>query len=236
VKTRPRQALTDFSSNVHSQFGEDGVIERAFVVIGETTRVCCEFGAWDGLHFSNTRALVERGWHGVFVEADPQRFEELRSLYPPESGHVTIRAVVDDRDATIGRLLAKAGVHDELDFLSIDIDGEDYYVLRSLDLRPRLLCIEAIATNPPDSRDEAPRALAARGVGQPLQLFVEAAEQKGYRLIGYTGNAFFVREDVGYDADLPTLTAVDAWDSFVERLPANDRSWLYKMNLGLESP
>src|ERR1700675_5033925 len=110
------QALIDYRSNIHSQFGEDGVIERVFAVVGETTRTCCEFGAWDGIHFSNTRALVERGWRGVFVEADPERFEELRDLYPTGCGHVTIQAAVDDQDATIGRLLADAAFGDELDF------------------------------------------------------------------------------------------------------------------------
>lgn len=46
-------------SNIYSQNGEDGVIAAIFESIGAETEWCCEFGAWDRLHFSNTRRVVE---------------------------------------------------------------------------------------------------------------------------------------------------------------------------------
>jgi hypothetical protein len=38
----------------------DGIIEHIFSVVGDGPGLCSEFGAWDGIHFSNSRALVER--------------------------------------------------------------------------------------------------------------------------------------------------------------------------------
>jgi hypothetical protein len=229
-------ALNEYEANVYSQFGEDGVIERIFRLIGEGTRVCCEFGAWDGVHLSNTRALIDRGWRGIFIEADRDRFADLKRRYPDSSRHLAINAAVDDREMTIGRLLAQHRVDADVDFLSIDIDGEDYYILRSLDVRPRLICIEVVAANDPASLAETPREIARNGVGQPLALFTQAAEEHGYRLICFTSNAFYLRTDVGRERDLPTLTPVEAWNRYLERRPPEDRFWLYRMNLGLESP
>nr|VFK13689.1 MAG: hypothetical protein BECKLPF1236A_GA0070988_100933 [Candidatus Kentron sp. LPFa]VFK29801.1 MAG: hypothetical protein BECKLPF1236C_GA0070990_100959 [Candidatus Kentron sp. LPFa] len=47
--------LLDFSHNVTSQTGEDGVIEKIFEIIEPTNRWCIEFGAWDGKKFRNTQ-------------------------------------------------------------------------------------------------------------------------------------------------------------------------------------
>ena len=117
------QRLLDYRRDVHSQYGEDGIVERVFDVVGETTRVCCEFGAWDGLHLSNTRNLIQQGWRGVFIEPDAGRFADLVRTYEPGSGHVTINASVDDGESTLGRLLDAHGVTEELDFLTIESTG-----------------------------------------------------------------------------------------------------------------
>ena len=229
-------ALLDYARNVHSQLGEDGIIERVFDVVGETSRWCCEFGAWDGVYLSNTRALIERGWHGVLIEPDADRFAHLQQEYPPGSAHVTIKACVNDADSTLDALLAAHGVDEELDFLSIDVDGLDYEIFRSLAVRPRLICVEVNGACDPSSHTQLPREVAARGVGQPLPLFVDAADELGYRLIAYTGNAFFLRRDIGHEDELPTLDPVDAWEDLVSQLSLELRFWLYKMNLALESP
>ena len=229
-------ALLDYARNVHSQLGEDGIVERVVDVIGETSRWCCEFGAWDGVYLSNTRALIERGRRGVLIEADPERFDRLREKYPPGSGHITINAYVDDGESSLDALSETHGVEEELDFLSIDIDGLDYEIFTSLAVRPGLICVEVNGACDPESRTQLPHEVAARGVGQPLTLFVEAADVLGYRLIAYTGNAFFQRDDVGHEEELPTLEPLDAWEDLGSNLSPELRFWLYKMNLAFESP
>ncbi|HEY2374040.1 MAG TPA: hypothetical protein VGH82_16085 [Gaiellaceae bacterium] len=224
-------ALLDYAENHYSQFGEDGVLRRVFDVIGAGGRTCCEFGAWDGVHFSNTRALIEDGWRGVLIEADPDRYAELEAANP--SPHVTVHAAVDDRDNTLVTLLEQHGVDTALDFVSIDIDGEDLYVLRSLGVRPRVICIEAMTAHDP-AAPEVARELAATGVGQPLGVIAEAGRALGYRLVCFTGNAFLLRTDI--QAEFPTLSPEDAWEQNIRRVGWDDRRWLYRMNLGIESP
>ena len=73
--------LYDFARNVHSQRGEDGIIEKIFDTIKPQNKWFVEFGAWDGIHLSNTRLLAEKGWSGVFIEASEKRFNELKNNY-----------------------------------------------------------------------------------------------------------------------------------------------------------
>ena len=69
--------LSDFGHNVHSQFGEDGIIEKVFQILGTTSKRCIEFGAWDGFHLSNTANLWTKGWAGVLIEANSAKYREL---------------------------------------------------------------------------------------------------------------------------------------------------------------
>lgn len=63
--------LLNFASNVTSQFGEDGIIQRIFEIIPPSHKYCVEFGAWDGKYFSNCyNLIVNKGWSGAFIEAN----------------------------------------------------------------------------------------------------------------------------------------------------------------------
>ena len=70
-------------ANVNSQSGEDGVIAEIFRLIGTTNKWCVEFGAWDGVHLSNTRRLVlDEGWSAVMIEAENHRCAKIKENYP----------------------------------------------------------------------------------------------------------------------------------------------------------
>ncbi len=72
--------LLIYASNVESQNGEDGIIAHIFSVLPKAEkRYCVEFGAWDGRYLSNCFNLVRnQGWNGLFIEANEQKFEQLR--------------------------------------------------------------------------------------------------------------------------------------------------------------
>ena len=229
-------SLLDYARDDYSQNGEDGIIERIFSVVSDRPGLCCEFGAWDGIVLSNTRALVERGWRGVMIEADPSKFAELERNYADNPGVVCLQTMVDDSPNRLDGILDRAGISDRLDFLSIDIDGLDYYVFRSLDIRPVCVCVEAGGLHPPAEEDVVPRDVAAQNVGQPLGAFVRMAEGLGYRLIAHTGNAFFLHEDAGAEDEFPTVEPVRAYEEFLARLSREQREFLYRANLGFEQP
>ena len=226
--------LIDHARNEHSQNGEDGIIQRVFEVIGTRSRECCEFGAWDGVRFSNTRSLLLSGWMGCLIECDPARFRALSTTY---AWSPAVKCVCSKVESSSGLsiILREAGLGVDLDLLSIDIDGPDYTIFEALQERPRVVVVEVNAGLSPEA-DLLPGHVAAHNIGQPLCCFQKAAHRLGYRLVCYTGNAFFIREDCGHDVELPTLTPVEAYRQFLSRLPLSGRRWLHLVNLGLVAP
>jgi hypothetical protein len=229
-------SLLDYATDEYSQNGDDGIIERIFSVISDAPGLCCEFGAWDGIHFSNTRALILRGWRAVMIEADPEKFRQLEANYRENDRVVCVRRMVGEGPNSLDAILADNRVGDRLDFLSIDVDGLDYFILESLEVRPVCIAVEVNAGHAPESRELIPREIAAQNVGQPLGAFVELAGDRDYRLIAYNGNAYFLHEEAGGRTELPTVDPVVAYEDFLKRAEADARRWLFRVNLGLAPP
>ena len=66
-----------YKKNVYSQNGEDGVLAELLKRLGINNGWVCEFGAWDGVHLSNTFNLIEQGFRGVLIEGDKNKYQEL---------------------------------------------------------------------------------------------------------------------------------------------------------------
>ena len=148
--------------NTYSQFGEDAIIEAIFERIGVANKWCCEIGAADGLFFSNTRKLIEQNWQAVLVEADGKQFDRLRNLYDPDGGAVETRLLhaegfryttpqfalwrckaTSEGETSLDEILKASYAPTDIDLLSIDIDGQDYYLVNSLQrYKPRVLVVE----------------------------------------------------------------------------------------------
>jgi len=130
--------------NTFTQCGEDGLIQAIFERIGETNRYCCEFGAADGLWFSNSRRLIEQGWSGLLIEADSEPYQKLEARYANNPNITTVQAFVEPHgENSIDNLLERAGAPYDLDLLSIDIDGQDYYIFNGLwKYQPRVVICE----------------------------------------------------------------------------------------------
>src|SRR5262249_27046775 len=93
LQGRSRWLLTH-ASNVTSQCGEDGIISAALDILPDRTGWCIEFGAWDGNKYSNTYNLIAtRGYRGVFIEADPNRFCDLQRNHDSNT-HILLNAFV----------------------------------------------------------------------------------------------------------------------------------------------
>lgn len=228
--------LLDFKTNVFSQNGEDGIIEELFRRIGIEAHTCCEFGAWDGIYLSNCRRLIDQGWRTLFIEAMPNKFEVLQRNFRDNPRVTCVNRLVDAGKDSLGSIVQETGFPSVMDFLSVDIDGLDYEIFRGLDLRPRVICIEVNAAHAPETAEELPRAVAANSVGQPMKVFMRTAREKGYSLVAYTGNAFFVRDDVVREKGLAVLTAAAAYDDYLRHLDAPTKEWLYLVTRGLIRP
>lgn len=188
-----------------SQGGEDGIIHEICRQLGLEDGWFVEFGAWDGVRFSNTYALAQRGWRGVSIEGDPQRAEELAQNMRAYSGvHALCRYISLDGDDRLDAILAGTPVPREFDLLSIDVDGNDYWLWKSVtEYRPKIVVIEYNANFKPDESRTIPYDAGHRWdgtmfYGASAAALNRLAGEKGYMLVAYTRNLnlFFVRLDL----------------------------------------
>ena len=188
--------LLDFASNTYSQSGEDGIISKLLELLPERTNWCVEFGAWDGQHLSNTCNLIHNsGYSAVLIEADATRFQQLLRRYADNPRVVPLNRFVGFTPAdNLDVLLSEIAIPHDFDFLSVDIDGNDYHVWRAITkLRPKIVCIEYNPTIP-DPVDFVQPADPEISQGSSLLAITRLAREKGYELVCVTRlNAFYVQ-------------------------------------------
>jgi hypothetical protein len=199
----PAGALTGSELRCFSQHGEDGVLAEILIRIGIKRAYFVEFGIEHGREGNCVCLADVLGWQGLFIEPDQASYAELAAKYA--SGRVkTLNAAVTPQN--VERLFASAGVPAEPDVLSIDVDGQDYWIWEALEAhRPRVVVIEYNAVLPPGQQLVQPadndwRWQGTDYFGSSLDALCALAERKGYRLV-HTDlaaiNAFFVRTDLG---------------------------------------
>jgi hypothetical protein len=194
-------SLNRYAFSKYSQFGEEGIIAEILKRLHIENGFFVEFGASDGIYLSNTRFLWERGWSGVMIEADKQRFQQMLQNYRDVKNIIFLNEFVtwhddDPRGHTLDALKDTYFPSQEIDFLSIDIDGGDYYVLKGLKTRPKVICIENNLYWHPLLTKEIPEHIALQNLQQPLDCLVKLARQKGYEPVCLTINLFLVRKDL----------------------------------------
>lgn len=185
--------LLEYARNITSQFGEDGILAEIFRRIAPRSRICVEFGAWDGRYLSNTwHWWRQEGWRAVLIEGDAQRYRALQRAVRRHPQATALHAFVTPKgDGCLDSLLEKAGVGSDIDLLSVDIDGDEYYVLEGLKrVRPRVIVAEYNPTIPPElSLVQAPGGY----FGAAASALVELAARKSYRFVCCTqSNCIFV--------------------------------------------
>ena len=161
-------------------------------------RWCVEFGAWDGVYLSNTCNLVRNaGYRAVLIEASAEKFRDLCANFPGDDVVKLCRFVEFEGDNTLDALLASTPIPKDFDFLSIDIDGCDYFIFESLkDYRPKIVCIEFNPTIPNEADYVQPGDFSLKHGAGPKSL-VALADAKDYALVAATEcNLLFVRSEL----------------------------------------
>jgi hypothetical protein len=202
----PRR-LERFGRKVYSQNDEDGIVAEIFRRIGVQARTFVEFGVSDGRECNTLKLLLE-GWRGLWIESGREFGAAIRHAFPDQlaSGALELRESMVSAE-NIDQLIAtsRIGRGGELDLLSIDIDGNDYYVFQAIrSVRARVVVIEYNAKFAPPMdlviRYDPRHAWDGTDfMGASLQALTNLAARLGYRLVGtnITGaNAFFVRDDL----------------------------------------
>lgn len=185
-----------------SQNEEDGLLLALFKRVGATDRRFVEIGC--GMNGGNSGFLAQEcGWSGLMVDAKSASIEKVTVRF---KGHPVTAIKQRVSREGVNALLEKYGFTGELDLLSIDIDGMDYWVWEAVNVcAPRVVVIEynwlfgaERAVTIPYSSEFDLGAIGNRGYrGASLAALAHLGRQKGYRLVATERvNAFFVRNDL----------------------------------------
>ena len=214
--------INEYELRVFSQWGEDGIIQYLVRNLDLPRKIFVEFGVED-YRESNTRfLLVNNNWSGLVLDGSAENVARIKK--DPIYWRYDVRAVEAfiTRD-NINELLRENGVTGDIGLLSIDIDGNDFWVWQAIDvINPAIVVIEynhrfgseAAVTIPYRAdfdRSKAPESPLYFGASLPALCWL--AERKGYAFVGCGSNginAFFVRRDKR-PAHLRELTASEGY-------------------------
>ena len=195
-----RLELSKYSRKITSQFGEDGIVEEMLRRIAATCATdgwCVECGASDGIYLSNTYHLISnKGYKGVLIEGDIKKYHSLCYNIPRTDVHKICRLVSFEISSTLDSILATTPIPYDFDFLSIDIDGCDYFIFESLEnYRPKIVCVE-YNYSIPNAVDFVQIKDIKIKQGASAKSLTTLAGEKGYSLAAVTtANLIFVRSD-----------------------------------------
>jgi len=216
-----RKHLAPYGRKVYSQSDEDGIISEIFKRIGVTNKVFVEFGVGNGLE-NNTLALLFQGWTGLWIEGSQKYARLIRSNYPKtiSSGKLALVNDFVTKD-NINALISSEISNEEIDLLSVDIDGNDFHVLDAIDcVDPRVIVMEYNGKFAPPIEfcmkyDESHTWNGDDCYGVSLKFLEVELHKKGYSLVGcnLTGtNSFFVRNNLAADKFLMPYTAENHYE------------------------
>jgi hypothetical protein len=220
VELAPPYDLLAQRFHYRSQNEEDGLLLALFKRIGTTDRRAVEIGC--GNNGGNSGFLVaECGWTGLMVDADRAKLALVRQRF---AGHAVTTAKARVTREAINSVLEHYGFTGELDLLSIDIDGMDYWLWEAITAcRPRVVAIEynwlfgaeRAVTIPYDASFIVGQKGTRAYRGASLPALVDLGRRKGYRLIATERvNGIFLRNDIA-----PEIPEVDAQRAY--RPPSN---------------
>ena len=210
-----KKSFVKFSDNLNdinkyefkktSQNNEDGIIEFIFNKIGVKKINFVEIGF--DFYQNNSLNFLSKANKGLFIDGSEDKVIKLKSimalLYPFKD--ITVLKKFIDKDNL--NLIIDGYFHndEEIDFFSIDVDGNDYYLLQNLKVRPKVICIEYNFWFGPDIKCSVPYdknftwEIGSTYYGASLNSLCEIAKKKGYYLIALEShcvNAFFIRSDL----------------------------------------
>jgi hypothetical protein len=172
----------------YSQYGESSILDSIFKKIGTVSNYGVEFGSSDGYWLSNLRYFLELGWKGLQMEGISRAGSDVKQEFITREN--------------INELFDKYAVPQIFDLLSIDIDGNDYWVWKEINRTPNVVIIEY---NSNFSHDEAvtleydPNHIFdnSYAYGASFKAMCDLARYKGYYLyheILHT-NLIFVKDE-----------------------------------------
>lgn len=209
----PALDFRDVGFRVFSQNDEDGILLYLFACLGTVNRQAVEICAGNGFENNTANLIVYDDWEALLVDGDPENIQQARHFYthlkdtfvePPRIERAWVTA------ENVDELITRCGFAGEIDLLSLDLDGVDYWIWRAINgISPRVVVLEYQSAWGPERAVSVPYSPTFQRpdgessyYGASLAAFVKLGREKGYRLVGgsrHGYNAFFLRDDIGAD-------------------------------------
>ena len=230
----PAANFKEAEFRVFSQWGEDGLLQHLLRHIPVPSKIFIEFGV-ENYTESNTRfLLLNNNWAGLVIDGSSRNVDFIKSddiywRYNLKAEHAFVTS------ETINDLIHRNGIGGEIGLLSIDIDGNDYWVWEAIDVvSPSVVVIEYNARFGPERSVTVPydagfiRSRAHYSniyYGASLTALYLLGKRKGYSFVGCNtagNNAFFVKSDL-WPIGLSELTPAEGFvrSQFRESRDAN---------------
>lgn len=199
--------LSEVEFSGFSQWGEDGIIDWLIEKLPTIPQTFVEFGVGN-YRESNTRLLLLlRNWRGFVMDGSAGHIADIREQDISWRFDLTAQCAFIDRD-NVNKLISSSGISGEIGLLSIDIDGNDYWVWQAINvINPVIVVCEYNALfgdlrqiSVPYQTDFNRTSAHYSNLyfGASLPALIQLADQKGYAFVGTNSNgcnAFFVRRD-----------------------------------------
>lgn len=198
--------LNHYEAKTYSQNGEDGILQEIFNRIGLTNKFFIEFGIEDGSENNCRHLLVNKKWQGLWIEGSADHVKKASNTFKDYPVEIQNEFITKEN---IVSLIQKSDSPLEPDFLTVDIDGNDYYVWEEIlkNYKPRVCSIEYNGSFTPSQdfiMSYNPKSIFKlnRDYGASLKSLTTLGLKYGYDLVGCDKrgvNAFFVRNDLTID-------------------------------------
>jgi len=215
--------INKFGIKIYSQNDEDGIILYILKHIGVKTKKFVEVGVENGIECNTTNLLKNFDWSGAQIEGNKKLYDnakiQLKKVLGKKIKNLKLLNIFVTKK-NINQILKKYSGK-EIDLLSIDIDGNDFWIWKAINcVKPRLVVIEynsffgpnisaTIKYNPQFSWDHYNNKPY---YGASLKALEKLGKQKKYSLVGVDKNgvnAFFIRNDLAKNINLKSKKTKD---------------------------
>lgn len=145
-KEDPTKIITSAGFKNFSQYEEDGLLLYVISQIEKPVKLFLEFGSDDGINSNTANLHFHHDWTGLFLDGNKKAIERGRYFYKKWGNkHVDTPVFIESliTRENINELITKGGLAGEIGLLSIDIDGNDYWVWEAITvIQPQIVIIE----------------------------------------------------------------------------------------------
>jgi hypothetical protein len=210
-------AIQSTGFKVFSQFEEDGLLLYLFSVIGMQHKVFVEIGSDDGVNSNSANLFFNFNWRGLFIDANQKsinRGRKFYSKYPHPWQYQPTFVCAKVTAENINQLIQQAGYSGNIGLLSIDIDGNDYWIWKAIEvIQPDVVIIEVLnefgmhdIVVPYDANFVPPGKHPLYHSASPVAM-TKLAAKKGYRLVAANDlgfNFIYIKNELAADL-IPTV-------------------------------